>query len=60
MADTLAGVAELGLQNHPGNVRLGGLRRRALDALREKNQQLNPCKFIIYSEMAEAELPPVE
>jgi len=36
------------------------LRRQALDRLREQYQQLNPFKFIIYSEWAGAELPPVE
>jgi hypothetical protein len=39
---------------------LTDVRRQALDRLREKYQQINPFKFIIYSEWAGAELPPVE
>ena len=36
------------------------LRRRALDSMRLRHQQLSPFKFIIYSEWAGAELSPVE
>ncbi|MBV8714782.1 MAG: hypothetical protein JOZ65_06910, partial [Chloroflexi bacterium] len=35
------------------------LRRQALDRLRELYQQLNPFKFIVYSDWAGAELPPL-
>jgi hypothetical protein len=38
---------------------LTALRRQALDQLRERYQQLNPFKFIVYSEWAGAELLPV-
>jgi glyoxylase-like metal-dependent hydrolase (beta-lactamase superfamily II) len=53
-------LTDLGLLNYPTSQTLTNLRRQALDRLREKNQQLNPFKFIIYSEWAGAELPPVE
>lgn len=53
-------VSELGLLNYPTSQTLADLRRQALDRLREKYQAINPFKFIIYSEWAGAELPPIE
>ena len=53
-------LTDLGLLNYPTSQPLTQLRRQALDRLREQYQQLNPFKFIIYSEWAGAELPPVE
>jgi len=53
-------LTDLGLLNYPASRTLTDLRRQALDRLREKYQQINPFKFIIYSEWAGAELPPVE
>lgn len=53
-------LADLGLLNYPTSEILMGLRRQALDRLREKYQAINPFKFIIYSEWAGADLPPVE
>jgi len=53
-------LTDLGLLNYPTSQPLTHLRRQALDRLREQYQQLNPFKFIIYSEWAGAELPPVE
>jgi len=53
-------LTDLGLLNYPTSQTLMHLRRQALDRLREQYQQLNPFKFIIYSEWAGAELPPVE
>jgi hypothetical protein len=53
-------LVDLGLAKYPASRRLSQLRRRALDRLREQHQQLNPFKFIIFSEWAEAELQPVE
>jgi glyoxylase-like metal-dependent hydrolase (beta-lactamase superfamily II) len=53
-------LADLGLINHPGSGALAELRRRSLDSLRARHQELNPFKFIIYSEWAGADLPPVE
>lgn len=52
-------LIELGRQRHPASKTLAELRRRALDRLRERYQQLNPFKFIVYSGLAGAELPPV-
>jgi glyoxylase-like metal-dependent hydrolase (beta-lactamase superfamily II) len=53
-------LTDLGLLTYPTSQPLTSLRRQALDRLRERYQQLNPFKFIIYSEWAGAELPPVE
>jgi len=53
-------LTQLGLVRHPSSEALTMLRRRALEALRARYQQLNPFKFIVYSEWAGAELPPVE
>lgn len=53
-------LADLGLLNYPTSRTLTDLRRQALDRLREKYQQINPFKFIIYSERAGAELPPAK
>jgi len=53
-------LTDLGLLTYPTSQTLTHLRRQALDRLREQYQQLNPFKFIIYSEWAGAELPPVE
>src|SRR5262245_24452914 len=53
-------LAHLGLVRYPSSEALAALRRRALDSLRLRHQQLSPFKFIIYSEWAGAELSPVE
>jgi hypothetical protein len=53
-------LVDLGLVSHPGSEALTALRRQALDGLRARHQQLNPFKFIIYSEWAGAALVPVE
>jgi glyoxylase-like metal-dependent hydrolase (beta-lactamase superfamily II) len=53
-------LVQLGLARYPSSEALSTLRRRALDGLRARHQQLNPFKFIIYSEWAGTELPPVE
>ena len=53
-------LTDLGLLNYPTSQALTHLRRQALDRLREKYQQLSPFQFIIYSEWAGADLPPVE
>ncbi|HEV2236107.1 MAG TPA: hypothetical protein VGR57_05530, partial [Ktedonobacterales bacterium] len=52
-------LIDLGSQRHPTSRKLAGLRRKALDRLRERYQQLNPFKFIVYSGLAGAELLPV-
>lgn len=48
-------VADLGLARHSSHPELLAARQRALAGLRLKNQ-FNPFKFIIYSELAGAEL----
>jgi glyoxylase-like metal-dependent hydrolase (beta-lactamase superfamily II) len=53
-------LVDLGLVNYPASRTLSELRRRALDGLRARDQQLNPFKFIIYSEWAGADLRPPE
>jgi glyoxylase-like metal-dependent hydrolase (beta-lactamase superfamily II) len=53
-------LVDLGLLSHPASRSLAELRRQALGRLRERHQQLNPFKFIIYSELAGAELLPVD
>jgi glyoxylase-like metal-dependent hydrolase (beta-lactamase superfamily II) len=50
-------IAELGLAAHPSTPSLVAVRARALEGLRAKNQ-LNPFKFIVYSEAAGADLAP--
>jgi hypothetical protein len=45
-------LVDIGRVNYPAS--------DALDGLRARNQQLNPFKFIIYSEWAGASLTPVE
>jgi hypothetical protein len=52
-------MAQAGLASFPESEHLRGLRGRALDALRARNQQVNPFKFIIYSELRGAETPPL-
>jgi len=53
-------LTDLGLLTYPGSRTLADVRRQALDGLRARHQQLNPFKFIIYSEWAGADLSPVE
>ena len=53
-------LAQLGLVRYPSSEGLAPLRRRALDGLRARHQNLSPFKFIIYSEWAGVELPPLE
>ena len=53
-------LTDVSLVSYPKSKALASLRRQALDGLRAKHQQLNPFKFIIYSEWADAALAPVE
>jgi len=53
-------LADLGLVRYSSSEALMTLRRRALDNMRLRHQQMSPFKFIIYSEWAGAELSPVE
>ncbi len=43
-----------------GGGELAGLRRTALHRLMEQYQQFDPFKFLIYAELAGAEIGPVE
>src|SRR5262249_15190209 len=52
-------LADLGLLNYPGSRALTEVRQQSLDRLRVRHQNLNPFKFIVYSEMAKADLAPV-
>ena len=51
-------VLDLSLLRYPDSRALVELRAEALARLRERYQALNPFKFIVYSDMAGAELPP--
>ena len=53
-------LVELGLHSFPDSQDLLELRQQALQSLRALHQQLNPFKFIVYSEWAQSELIPVE
>jgi glyoxylase-like metal-dependent hydrolase (beta-lactamase superfamily II) len=53
-------LADLGLLTYPASRVLPELRRHALDRLRTRHQALNPFKFIVYSEWAGVDLPPVQ
>jgi hypothetical protein len=53
-------LVDLGLLNYPASRALADLRRHALDRLRARYQNLNPFKFIVYSQWAGADLAPVE
>jgi len=53
-------IIDLALVNHASSEELKDLRRRALDGLRATYQQMNPFKFIVYSEWERADLAPVE
>lgn len=48
------------LARHPESERLLSLRTRAFLKLKEKNQALNPFKFIIYSQLSEDQTPQLE
>ena len=53
-------LLDLGLLTHPESRVLSDLRRHALDRLRTRYQNLNPFKFIVYSEWARADLASVD
>lgn len=52
-------LADLGLLNYPSSRALADLRRQSLDRLRVRHQALEPFKFIVYSEWAQADLVPI-
>jgi glyoxylase-like metal-dependent hydrolase (beta-lactamase superfamily II) len=53
-------IIEPGLLRHPASSALAGLRSTALHRLMEQHQQFDPFKFLIYAELAGAEIGPVE
>lgn len=53
-------IIEPGLLRHPASHELAGLRRTALHRLMEQTQQLDPFRFLIYAELAGAEIGPVQ
>ncbi len=53
-------IIQPGLLRHPASSTLAGLRRTALHRLMEQYQQLDPFKFLIYAELAGAEIGPVQ
>jgi glyoxylase-like metal-dependent hydrolase (beta-lactamase superfamily II) len=52
-------IIQPGLLRHPTSSALAGLRRTALHRLMEQHQQFDPFRFLIYAELAGAELGPV-
>jgi hypothetical protein len=53
-------IIQPGLLRHPASVTSAGLRATALHRRLEQYQQLDPFKFLIYAELAGAEIGPVE
>ena len=53
-------IIEPGLLRHPTSTTLAGLRATALHRLMEACQQLDPFKFLIYADLADAEIGPVQ
>ena len=53
-------IIQPGLLRHPASITLAGLRRTALHRLMEQYQQFDPFKFLIYAELAGAEIGPVQ
>jgi hypothetical protein len=52
-------IIQPGLLRHPASTALAGQRRTVLHRLMEACQQLDPFKFLIYAELAGAEIGPV-
>jgi len=52
-------IAELGLVRYPNSAALLSSRARALTTLRQINSQMNPFRFIVYSEWSGQALAPV-
>jgi glyoxylase-like metal-dependent hydrolase (beta-lactamase superfamily II) len=53
-------IIQPGLLRHPASSALAGLRRTALHRLMEQYQQFDPFRFLIYADLADAEIGPVE
>lgn len=55
-----AAAAEPGLLRYPASTALAGLRETALHRLMAQHQVADPFKFLIYAELAGAEIGPVQ
>jgi len=53
-------MARLGTLRYPKNMEMIEVYQRALNRLRDKNHLINPFKFMIYSEMGNMELKPLQ
>jgi glyoxylase-like metal-dependent hydrolase (beta-lactamase superfamily II) len=53
-------IIQPGLLRHPASSTLARLRATALHRLMEQHQQFDPFKFLIYAELASAEIGPVQ
>ena len=53
-------IIQPGLLRHPASSTLAALRRTALHRLMEQHQQTDPFKFLIYAELAGADIGPVQ
>ena len=53
-------IVQPGLLRHPATIALAGLRATALHRLMEQYQQFDRFKFLIYAELAGAEIGPVQ
>ena len=53
-------IIQPGLLRRPASIVLAGLRATALHRLMEQYQQTDPFKFLIYAELAGAEIGPVQ
>ena len=53
-------IIQPGLLRHPASSTLAGLRATALHRLMEQHQQTDPFKFLIYAELAGADIGPVQ
>ena len=53
-------VIEMGLLRHPSSDKLQSRRKQVLSMLIDRFSQVDPFRFIIYSQWAAARLPPVD
>jgi glyoxylase-like metal-dependent hydrolase (beta-lactamase superfamily II) len=52
-------IIKAGLMSHPTSTALAGLRQSVLYRLMDADQQLDPFRFLVYGELAGAELDPI-
>lgn len=51
-------IADLGLRAHPHDAELESLRATVLNRLQARYQQINPFRFIVYSQLSGHDVPP--